>query len=168
MDFLETSSVFHVVAWIGTVAAFIFLILMFVGLDDVLDGWFIQRLAVAFACGFGWTGVILQGEGWAVSSTLVVSFIVGILLSGLLFAMILLLKKIAETPSESLESLVGKTAEVAASSHGDLELTVRVMFQGRIQEMKATKKGQESLPTGTGVRIDAVAGTGRLFVSVLG
>jgi len=167
MDILGASSIFHLVAWIGTGLAVIFLILMFVGLDDALDGWFVQRVAVAFACGFGWTGVILLGEGKSLSTALGLSILVGSVIAGGLVGVILLLKRFSESPSEGLSELVGKTAEVYASTEGEDELKIKILFQGRLQEMMATKKTPRALPMGTAVKVTEVLSTGKLVVCPL-
>jgi hypothetical protein len=167
MDILGIPTLFHLIAWVGTGAAFIFLILMFVGLDDVLDGWFIQRIAVAFACGFGWTGVILINEGWSTGGALALSFLVGLVLAGLLLGAVLGLKKLADSSPEELSSLVGQTGEVVASIDGESEIKVKVLFQGRLQEMMAIRKTPEPLPTGSPVKIEHVIASGKLVVSSL-
>jgi len=165
MEIFGTLTVYHVVAWLGTGLAVLFLLLMLIGLDDALDGYFIQRIAVAFACGFGWTGVILTKEGWSFSLTLVMAILVGVVIGGILLGAVILLKKIADTPSDDLQSLVGRTAEVLASTQGDNELKVSVMFQGRLQEMMATKKTKDFLASGSAVKIEEVLPTGKLIVS---
>lgn len=167
MELFGESSIYHLVAWVGTGLAVLFLILMLVGLDDALDGYFVQRIAVAFACGFGWTGVILTKEGWSFSSTLGLSIFVGSIIGGVLLGAVILLKKIADTPSDTLDSLTGKTGEVLASAQGDNELKISVMFQGRLQEMMATTKTKGFLPSGSAVKIEEVLSTGRLIVSPL-
>jgi hypothetical protein len=167
MELFGESSIYHLVAWVGTGLAVLFLILMLVGLDDALDGYFVQRIAVAFACGFGWTGVILTKEGWSFSSTLGLSIFVGSIIGGGLLGSVILLKKIADTPSDTLDSLVGKTGEVLASAQGDNELKISVMFQGRLQEMMAMTKTKGFLASGSAVKIEEVLSTGRLIVSPL-
>ncbi len=167
MEIFSTSSLFHIVAWVGTLAAFIFLILMFVGLDDVLDGWFVQRIAVAFACGFGWVGVILQGEGYSTGLTLIISLFAGLALAGILLGIVVTLKRMADAPSEEIEALLGKSAEVVASPKGDVGLSVRILFQGRLQEMMAIKESVDALPVGSAVKVDRVVAPGKLYVSPL-
>ncbi len=167
MELFGESSIYHLVAWVGTGLAVLFLILMLVGLDDVLDGYFIQRIAVAFACGFGWTGVILTKGGWAFGLTLGLALLVGSIMGAILLGAVILLKKIADAPLDDLQSLVGRTAEVLASTQGEHEVKVTVMFQGRLQEMVATKKTKDSLSSGSAVRIEEVLSTGKLIVSPL-
>lgn len=165
MDFLGPATIFYVLAWAGTAMALLFLILMFFGLDDVLDGWFIQRVAVAFACGFGWTGVVLSGEGYGLSATLGISVLVGLGLSGLLVSAILFLRRLGDSAHQELGSLVGKVGEVVASVPGEIDLKVRVLFQGRLQEMMASKKDpSQNFSVGVGVRVESVLPTGKLVV----
>jgi hypothetical protein len=167
MDFLGALTVYHMVAWVGTALVVLFLVLMLVGLDDILDGYFIQRMVVAFACGFGWTGVILSSEGWSFGSTLGISILVGSVLGGVLLLAVILLKKVADTPRDELSLLVGRTAEVLASTQGDSELKVRVIFQGRLQEMMAVQRSKGFLSSGSSVKIEEVLPTGKLIVSPL-
>lgn len=167
MELFGESSIYHLVAWVGTGLAVLFLILMLVGLDDALDGYFVQRIAVAFACGFGWTGVILTKDGWAFSATLGLAILVGSIMGAILLGAVILLKKIADAPSDDLQSLVGRTAEVLASTQGDNEMKVTVMFQGRLQEMMATKRTKDLLASGSAVKIEEVLSTGKLVVKPL-
>lgn len=167
MDFFLALSVYHVVAWVGTGLALMFLILMFLGLDDVLDGYFIQRISVAFACGFGWMGVILTGNGWTSGPILIASILVGLFCAGIPLGTLIGLKCLAQVSNEELKALVGKTGEVLASTRGDNELKVNVMFQGRLQEMMATKDTKDFLGSGVSVKIKEVLPTGRLIVSSL-
>lgn len=167
MDFLLTLSLYHVVAWVGTGLALMFLILMFLGLDDVLDGYFIQRISVAFACGFGWMGVILTGNGWTSGPVLIASILVGLFCAGIPLGTLIGLKCLAQVSNEELKALVGKTGEVLASTRGDSELKVNVIFQGRLQEMMAIQRTREFLVSGCPVKIESVLPTGKLVVKPL-
>jgi hypothetical protein len=165
MEAFGIISLYHLVAWVGTGAAFLFLLLMIFGLDDVFDGWFVQRLVVSAACGFGWTGVFLQKAGWTSGMTLIVSILVGLGFSGLLLALMLLFKRSVGSPSEDVSGLVGKTAEVVASTRGDKELKVRMIFRGTLQEFTAMKDSLEPLEVGTAVKVDKVVPPNKLYIS---
>ena len=138
------------------------------GLGDLGDGLVIFSIKgiVAMLCIFGWTGVIFLGTGINRALAVALAFVCGV---AALFGMAFIMKGVSKLQSSGnidVGNAIGKVGQVYipikpnASAQGKVNITV----QGTFTEFSAITMSNETLPTGSYVRVVAVDETGTLLV----
>lgn len=145
--------------------------------DDILDGdsddgglgLFSVRGIVAMLCIMGWSGVALLETALPKTVSLLIAFLLGV---ATLFGMALLMKAVYRLQSSGnidLGNAIGKVGQVyipipaGGKSSGKVNITV----QEKLTECEAITVSDETLATGSYVRVTAVGEGGVLVVEPL-
>lgn len=141
------------------------------GLDDVEFGANVIsfRSLTGFFGGFGWTAVVLLGNGWSLSAATVAGIGVGLVFMFVFAYMMRILYGLKESGNIDLQGAVGTTATVYVSIPPEESGTgqVRVMVQGRLKVFDARTKSSSRIPADRRVVVEEMIGPRTLMVGPL-
>jgi len=104
------------------------------------------RTVVAFAAGFGWTGVVALRRDVGLPVTVLLAVVVGFVLMGLVFSFLRILHDLRESGTLNYRNAIGQVASVylPIPAHQGGPGQVQVKIQGRLMVVQAfTKHGQK-------------------------
>lgn len=110
---------------------------------------------IAFFAIMGWTGFVCLRGGMEQWLAITISLLAGLSMMAIMAAIFFFMSKLADHGNVDSAKAIGKTAEVyltippTRSGHGKITLNV----QGRFMEYSAVTNDQESIPTGSQVKI---------------
>ena len=178
---MQAQQIFALVGIAATVILVIQTVMMLFGFGDDADGdvddadigdagdglvIFSIKGIVAMLCILGWTGVIFLGTGMNHVLAIFLAFLCGV---AALIGMAFVMRAVARLQSSGnidVGNAIGKVGQVYipikgnASAQGKVTLTV----QGTFTEFSAITMSNETLPTGSYVRVVAVDEAGTLLV----
>lgn len=131
------------------------------GIDSLEGGmefpFFTLKSLTGFIGGFGWGGLIMLKAGKSISTSLIVAFVVGIILSLSVSALLYALSKLKNSGNLKMKNALGKTGSVylVIPEYEKGTGIVQVIVQDSLRELKAVSKG-EKIPTGSRIKIVAV------------
>ncbi len=127
------------------------------------------RTIMAFLVGFGWTGVMALSYGFNIFVTLGMSCVVGLIFMSVVFFLMRAIYSLSDVGTVDLKNAQGEAGTVytpiPASRQGLGR--VQVTVQGRVRELPSMTDEEESLPTGTPVRVVKVLDGGTTLVRKL-
>ena len=179
---IQAQQIFALVGIAATVVLVIQTVMLLFGMGDDADGdvddasdigdagdglvIFSVKGIVAMLCILGWTGVIFLGTGMNHGLAIFLAFLCGVAaLIGMAFVM-RAISKLQSSGNIDVGNAIGKVGQVyipikpAGSGMGKVNLTV----QGSFTEFSAITMSDETLPTGSYVRVVAVDEAGTLLV----
>jgi hypothetical protein len=108
------------------------------------------RSIIAFFTFFGWVGVITLSGGMDIKTTIVVSFLSGIIALFFVAFILFQLVRLAEVGTVEIEEALGKYGKVYLPIHANRKETglVTIELSGKTMELRAVTDGNK-LPTGT-------------------
>ena len=137
-------------------------------IGDAGDGLVIFSIKgiVAMLCVLGWTGVIFLGTGMNHGLAIFLAFICGVAaLMGMAFLM-RAVSKMQSSGNIDIGNAIGKVGQVyiPIKPNGSAAGKVNITVQGTFSEFSAITVSDETLPTGSYVRVVAVDEAGTLLV----
>jgi len=178
---IKAQQIFALVAIASTVLLVIQTVMMLFGFGDDADGdiddvdigeagdglvIFSIKGIVAMLCILGWTGVIFLGTGMNHALAIFLAFLCGL---AALVGMAFIMRAVAKLQSSGnidVGNAIGKVGQVyiPIKPNGSAQGKVNLTVQGTFTEFSAITMSNETLPTGSYVRVVAVDETGTLLV----
>lgn len=177
---------YWIIALIGSVVFAIIFLMTFIGGDmdsdmdadisdlEVDDGgvgfqFFTFKNVVAFFTIFGWTGVTCLDNGFSSSTSLIIATIAGLIMMVLTSLLFLWINSLAESGTLKIKNAIGNIGEVylpigaKRSKIGKISIKV----QGGLKELEALTDDDETLTTGTVIKVLDVISAELLLVERL-
>lgn len=169
--------IFLLVAVPSTVILVIQTIMLLIGLDDNLDidaeaplddglTLFSVRGIVSMLCITGWSGFALCATGLPIWASILIAVALGILtLVGMAFLM-RGLQRMQSSGNIQISNAIGKVGQVYIPIPADAKAAgkINITVQEKYSEFSAITLGEDTLPTGSYVRVVAVDDSGILVV----
>ena len=135
---------------------------------DVGDGdglaLFTVKGIVAMLCITGWTGVIFLGTEMATALAYVLSFLCGFATLVIMAYVMKAMSKLQSSGNIEIGNAIGKVGQVYIPIKQGGSGKVNITIQGQYSEFSAISTANETLPTGSYVRVVAVDEAGTLVV----
>lgn len=145
------------IAWGSTLAAFIFLVQMVLGLDDLFGGMLEARIVAFFGSGLGWGSLLMVENGYSLPASLAVGVAAGALLGAVALGFVLALRRVSASTEASAVALDGIVAEVLIAPDSSMLGMVRAVHRGQLSEFPAIF--ETAVPVGGMVEVvESVAG----------
>jgi len=127
------------------------------------------RTVIAFATGFGWTGVICLKAGLAMWLSLLIAVVVGSVLMFSIFALMRFFYSMRQDGSVNYHNAIGEvgTVYLPIPPGGQKPGRIEVMVQGRLAVVEAFCKGDEKLENQSKVKVVDTVGERGLLVEPL-
>jgi membrane protein implicated in regulation of membrane protease activity len=136
--------------------------------DDIGDGdglaLFTVKGIVAMLCITGWTGVIFLGTEMATALAYILSFLCGFATLVVMAYVMKAMSKLQSSGNIDIGNAVGKVGQVYIPIKQGGSGKVNITIQGQYSEFSAISTANETLPTGSYVRVVAVDEAGTLVV----
>lgn len=136
--------------------------------DDIGDGdglaLFTVKGIVAMLCITGWTGVIFLGTEMATALAYVLAFLCGFATLVVMAYIMKAMSKLQSSGNIDIGNAVGKVGQVYIPIKQGGSGKVNITIQGQYSEFSAISTANETLPTGSYVRVVAVDEAGTLVV----
>lgn len=177
---------YWIIALIGSVVFAIIFILTFIGGDvdadmeadindmDADDGgvgfqFFTFKNVVAFFTVFGWTGITCLDSGYSSVTSLILSTIAGLIMMVLISLLFRWIYNLAESGTLNIKNAIGTVGEVylpiGANRSNIGKISIKV--QGSLRELEALTDCEETLSTGTVIKVIEVISAELLLVEKL-
>lgn len=177
---------YWIIALIGSVVFAIIFLMTFIGgdMDSDMDAdisdleaddggvgfqFFTFKNVVAFFTIFGWTGVTCLDNGFSSSTSLIIATIAGLIMMVLTSLLFLWINSLAESGTLRIKNAIGNIGEVylpigaKRSKIGKISIKV----QGGLKELEALTDDDETLTTGTVIKVLDVISAELLLVERL-
>jgi len=168
----------------STIFVFVLITTFLVGDADGVDGdvdaeiesdtgidfqFFTFKNLVAFFTIFSWAGISCIDAGYGKGVTILVSTIAGLIMMFIMGALIYYINKLVSSGTLKLENAIGNVGEVYLTIGANRSKIgkVHVTIQGALRELDALADSEETLKTGTVIKVIEVTGTGILIVQPL-
>jgi membrane protein implicated in regulation of membrane protease activity len=136
--------------------------------DDIGDGdglaLFTVKGIIAMLCITGWTGVIFLGTEMATALAYILSFLCGFATLVVMAYVMKAMSKLQSSGNIDIGNAVGKVGQVYIPIKQGGSGKVNITIQGQYSEFSAISTANETLPTGSYVRVVAVDEAGTLVV----
>ena len=180
LSFFE--QVYWVLSIVGSFILVVLLVLTFLGGevdgdvdvdgDGAVDGgagfqFFSLKNFIGFVTIFGWTGIGCLRSDFSMISTLVISFVCGVLMMTLMASLFYLLTGMVEEGTMRMSNAIGRTGEVylpIKGKNGGFG-KVQINIQGSLHEIQAFTNDETDLKVGTIVRVEKVVDDAILLVT---
>ncbi|QHI37909.1 hypothetical protein IMCC3317_32920 [Kordia antarctica] len=180
LTFFEQS--YWVIAGISSIIFIFVLISTFlIGDTDGVDGdvdadiesdtgigfqFFTFKNLVAFFTIFSWAGITCIEAGYGKTITILVSSVSGLMMMLFMASLIHYINKLVSSGTLKLENAIGNVGEVYLTIGGNRSKIgkVHVNIQGALRELDALADSEETLKTGTVIKVTEITGTGILIV----
>ncbi len=141
------------------------------GADDGGVGFqfFTFKNVVAFFTIFGWSGIVCLDNDYSTTATIIISTIAGLIMMVLTSALFFWINSLAESGTLKIKNAVGSVGEVylpigaQRSKIGKISIKV----QGGLRELEALTDNDETLKTGTVIKVLEVISAELLLVEKL-
>lgn len=147
----------ELIAWVSTGLAFIFLVLMLLGLDDLFGGMLETRIVAFFGAGLGWGSVLMAENGYSVPVALATGVATGTFLGLIALGLVAVIRRASSSTEPADTTPTGKVAEVSIAPDDSMMGMVRVVHRGQLSEFPAVFEASTKVGTSVEV-IDSVAG----------
>lgn len=177
---------YWIIALIGSIVFAIIFLMTFIGgdMDSDMDAdisdleaddggvgfqFFTFKNVVAFFTIFGWTGVTCLDNGFSSSTSLIIATIAGLIMMVLTSLLFLWINSLAESGTLKIKNAIGNIGEVylpigaKRSKIGKISIKV----QGGLKELEALTDDDETLTTGTVIKVLDVISAELLLVERL-
>ena len=177
--------IYWVIAVVSTVILLILLVLTLIGgdaddfggdVDMEIEGdtgiafqFLSFKNLMGFFTIFGWSGISCIDAGWPIWSTILVSFICGLVMMLVMAATFYYLSKLQSSGTLNFKNAIGQVGEVYLtvganrSNIGKVSITV----QGTLRELDALTDEEVNLELGNVVRVKEITDNGILIVELL-
>lgn len=189
IDFFDTMSTLEQTYWIiallgSVVFLFIFIFTFIGGGDADMDAdandfeaddggvgfqFFTFKGLVGFFTIFGWTGITCLDNGLSTSTTLIISFVAGLLMMMLTSSLFFWMHKLAASGTLKMKNAIGVIGEVylPIGANRTKMGKVQIKVQGSLRELEAITDNEEELKTGTMVKVTKIVSAELLLVEKL-
>ncbi|MBC8755605.1 hypothetical protein H2O64_13085 [Kordia sp. YSTF-M3] len=168
----------------STIFVFVLITTFLIGDADGVDGdvdaeiegdtgigfqFFSFKNLVAFFTIFSWAGISCLDAGFGKGVTILVSTIAGLIMMFIMGALLYYINKLVSSGTLKLENAIGNVGEVYLTIGANRSKIgkVHVNIQGALRELDALADSEETLKTGTVVKVKDITGTGILIVQPL-
>ncbi len=168
----------------STIFVFVLITTFLVGDADGVDGdvdaeiesdtgigfqFFTFKNLVAFFTIFSWAGISCIDAGYGKGVTILVSTIAGLIMMFIMGALLYYINKLVSSGTLKLENAIGNVGEVYLTIGPNRSTIgkVHVNIQGALRELDAIADSEETLKTGTVIKVKEITGTGILIVQPL-
>jgi amino acid transporter len=177
--------IFWIIALIGSVFFLIMLVSTFMGggmdvdVDMEMDGdfdvdtggfhFFTIKNLIAFFTIFGWTGIACLDADLGKASTVLISFLAGLLMMLVMATLFFLMNKLNDSGTLVVKNAIGAVGEVYMTVGAERSTIgkVNVRIQGALRELEALTDEQIDLTQGAVVEVQDVTTNGILIVGKL-
>lgn len=124
---------------------------------------------VAFFTIFSWAGISSMDAGFGKGITILISIIAGLMMMFVMGALIYYINKLVSSGTLKLENAIGNVGEVYLTIGANRSTIgkVHVNIQGALRELDALADSEQTLKTGTVIKVKEITGTGILIVQPL-
>lgn len=185
MDWFSELTSFQQVYWVITgISTLIFLIVLvgtFMGgdADDIGDAdaevdadtgvgfqFFTFKNTVAFFAVFGWSGISSIDAGNSNSTTMIISFVCGLVMMVIMAALMFYMKKLNDSGTLKMNNAVGAIGEVYLTVGANRSSIgkVQVKVQGALRDLEALTDHDEDLTQGNVIKVIEVTNNGILII----
>lgn len=168
----------------STIFVFVLITTFLVGDADGVDGdidteidadtgigfqFFTFKNVVAFFTIFSWAGISCMDAGYGKGVTILVSSIAGLVMMFIMGVLFYYINKLVSSGTLKLENAIGNVGEVYLTIGANRSKLgkVHVNIQGALRELDALADSEETLKTGTVIKVKDITGTGILIVQPL-
>lgn len=189
-DFFDGMSTYEQTYWtialIGSLIFGILLITSFIGggMDADMDAdasqfeaddggvgfqFFTFKNLMAFFTIFGWTGIVCGGYDLSEGTVLTISVIAGLLMMLATSSLFYFMSRLAEDGTLRIKNALGAIGEVYLPIGANRSKTgkVQIIVQGSLRELEALTDEDNTLPTGTVVKVIEIVSAELLLVETL-
>jgi len=177
--------IFWIIALIGSVFFLVMLVSTFIGggmdvdVDMEMDGdfdvdtggfhFFTIKNLIAFFTIFGWTGIACLDADLGKASTVLISFLAGLLMMLVMATLFFLMNKLNDSGTLVVKNAIGAVGEVYMTVGAERSTIgkVNVRIQGALRELEALTDEQNDLTQGAVVEVRDVTTNGILIVGKL-
>lgn len=185
-DWFSALTTFEKSYWIiaaiaSTIFVFVLITTFLVGDTDGIDGdvdaeiendtgigfqFFTFKNLVAFFTIFSWAGISCINAGFGKGVTILISVLAGLVMMFVMATLIYYINKLVSSGTLKLENAIGNVGEVYLTIGANRSKIgkVHINVQGALRELEALADSDESLKTGTVVKVIDITGTGILIV----
>lgn len=147
----------ELIAWVSTGLAFVFLVLMILGLDDLFGGMFEARIVAFFGAGLGWGSVLMVENGHSIPVALAAGVGAGTFLGLIALGLVVAIRRASAATEPTNATPIGSAAEVSIAPDGSMVGMVRIVHRGQLTELPALF--ESAVQVGGVVKVvDSVAG----------
>jgi len=135
--------------------------------DGIGFQFFTLKNLVAFFTIFAWAGIACLDSGLSNGVAMIISFIAGIAMMGVMGSLFYFLGKATESGTLQMKNAVGAVGEVymeVKAQRGNIG-QIQVQVQGTLRTLEALTDDKENLPQGTVVSVSEIANNNILIVT---
>ncbi len=135
--------------------------------DGIGFQFFTLKNLVAFFTIFAWAGIACLDSGLSNGVSMVISFISGIMMMGVMGGLFYFLGKATESGTLQMKNAIGAVGEVymeIKAQRGNIG-QIQVLVQGTLRTLEALSDDKENLPQGTVVSVSEIANNNILIVT---
>jgi membrane protein implicated in regulation of membrane protease activity len=128
---------------------------------------FTIRGIIAFLAIFGWTGIVMLGNGASNIIAIIIALVSGFAAMFIIAYLFYIISKLQSSGNINLKNAIGHTGEVYLTIPADNKGfgKVNIIIQERLSEVKAFTEDKEDIPTGSKIKVVGVVGGIKLKVT---